>query len=133
MMNEKPHILIVEDDPDGIGFLAVLLGWEGYQISSATDLAQARELIDKTQFDLYLLDTWLPDGSGIDLCKQIKTKYQDSKVVFYSGLGYEKDKKLALESGAQAYIVKPGKPGEVESTLARCIRRDGHLNGTSAM
>jgi len=120
---ESPCILIVEDDKDGSDFLSLLLEWKGYRTMSARSLSQALELSRKTRFDLCLLDTWLPDGSGIDLCKQIRAWDEQIPIVFYSGAAFEKDKEMAFSSGAQAYIVKPAFNGELEAAVDQFIRK----------
>jgi Response regulators consisting of a CheY-like receiver domain and a winged-helix DNA-binding domain len=121
MKKENPHILIVDDDEDGSNYLRLLLNMEGYRITVAQSVAQALELTELTYFDLYLMDTRLPDGSGIDLCKHLREKDGRVPVVFFSGAAFEKDKKLAYDSGAQAYIVKPAIPGQLEEVVARFI------------
>ena len=123
MATEKQHILIVEDDIDGCDFLKVLFDMDGYQTTTACTIAEAEQLLQQERFDLYLLDTKLPDGSGIDLCRQIRVLNGDCPIVFYSGDAFPKDKELAIASGAQAYIVKPTDILVLEKTVATLIQK----------
>ena len=59
------------------------------------------------KFDLFVLDSRLTDGSGIELCKQIRQMGQSTPILFYSAWAYERDKQEAFNSGAQRYLVKP--------------------------
>jgi DNA-binding response OmpR family regulator len=59
------------------------------------------------QFDLYLLDTRFPEGSGLELCRQLRKFNSQTPIVFYSGDAYEADKAKGLAAGADAYLVKP--------------------------
>ena len=70
--------------------------------------AEALELIARGRFDLYLLDNWLPGGSGVELCREIRRSDPSTPIVFYSGAGLDFEREEALAAGAQAYLVKPG-------------------------
>jgi len=87
-------------------------------------------LAGSQHFDLYLLDSWLPDGSGLDLCKQIREFDQATPIVFYSAAAYEIDRDQALLSGAQAYLVKPSQPSELCNVVTSLIesRRRCHCS-----
>jgi DNA-binding response OmpR family regulator len=79
------------------------------------------DLAVSQQFDLYLLDSWLPDGSGLDLCKRIRTFDTATPILFYSAAAYEADREQALKSGAQAYLVKPSHPSELCNLVTSLI------------
>ena len=81
--SNKSRILHVEDDPDITTIVSSLLSGD-YQVQQASTLAQARQLIDKENFDLVLLDVGLPDGSGLDLLKELKTNGNSIPVVIFS-------------------------------------------------
>jgi DNA-binding response OmpR family regulator len=65
------------------------------------------------RFNLFIFDSWLPDGSGIDLCKKVREFDHCTPILFYSGAAFENDRKLALSSGAQAYLIKPVETSEL--------------------
>ena len=82
-----------------------------------TGLALARS----QDFDLYVLDSWLPDGSGLDLCRRIREFDKVTPILFYSAAAYESDKDLAIGSGAQAYLIKPSQPSELCNLVVSLI------------
>ena len=120
-----PHagrILCVDDDEDTCQMLSGLLGLIDCQATTAATAAQALELIARGQFDLYLLDNWLPGGGGVELCREIRRADTSTPVVFYSGAGLESEREEALAVGAQAYLVKPGDIALLVETVRRLLR-----------
>jgi DNA-binding response OmpR family regulator len=106
----NPHhkrILCVEDDEDTCSMISSLLGLIGWEAMSAQTFNEARQRISEERFDLYLLDNWLPGGSGIDLCRKIREDDTTTPIIFYSGAAYDSDRQAAMEAGAQAYLIKP--------------------------
>ena len=81
-------------------------------------------LAQKDSFDLYILDNWLPDKSGVDLCLKLREIDPTTPILFYSGAALESDKTTALSCGAQAYITKPSDCDELVAAVLR-------LTGTS--
>ena len=121
MLPHRKRILCVEDDDDVCSMITSLLGLLGYEVVSAGSMSQALTKIDNEQFDLYLLDNWLPGGSGIDLCRTIRARTQTTPILFYSGAAYEADERQALEAGANAYLIKPADVNKlVESVRQLC-------------
>ena len=99
-------VLVVEDEPSYQEALNVGLTVEGFVVVGASNLAQARQLMSSTRPDLVLLDVMLPDGSGIDYCREI---YDSSRVpvIMVSARSSEVDIVLGLEIGAADYVTKP--------------------------
>jgi DNA-binding response OmpR family regulator len=77
--------------------------------------AQALASIQAERFDLYLLDSRLPDIDGFELCRQLRAFDQHTPIVFFSGAAYEADKQCGIESGANAYLIKPDLAGLVST------------------
>ena len=77
--------------------------------------AQALSLIKTERFDLYLLDAWLPDVDGFELCRQMRAFDPHTPILFFSGAAYEADKKRGIEAGADDYVTKPDVDGLVGS------------------
>jgi len=77
--------------------------------------AQALSLIKTERFDLYLLDAWLPDVDGFELCRQMRAFDPQTPILFFSGAAYEADKKRGIEAGADDYVIKPDVDGLVGS------------------
>jgi CheY-like chemotaxis protein len=104
---KRPHILYVENDIDSCQMMTSLLELSGIDVTCAQGVAAALLLPDKNKFDLFLLDLWLHDGDGNDLCLKLRTEFPDTPVVFYTGCATQQERKQGLASGAAAYLVKP--------------------------
>lgn len=115
-------ILVVEDDRVIATGLEYSLQQEGYEVRNAYFYKEAREYIDKEEFDLHLLDITLPDGNGYDLCKEIKKK-KDTPVIFLTALEDEVNVVMGLDFGADDYIVKPFRIRELMSRIRSVLRR----------
>lgn len=92
-----------------------------YDFVSALNLQKARALIGERDFDLYILDNWLPDGSGVELCREIRAAHPQIPIIFVSGVGYAADIKTATEAGADRYLIKPCEPAEIEKIVKELI------------
>jgi DNA-binding response OmpR family regulator len=114
---EKKHILFVEDHEEEWELMAYRL--PEYRLTFACDFNEGRRSARRGYFDLYILDNWLPDGSGIGLCRLIREFDPHTPISFYSAAAYEYDIQEALRSGAQAYLVKPVQPDDLEHAVAR--------------
>ena len=101
------RILLVEDHEDTREFLAVLLAHSKYEVKTASTICEGLKLANAHAFDLFIFDSMLPDGSGVELCRRVRKFNQRTPIIFYSGLAYETDITKALAAGAQAYLVKP--------------------------
>jgi DNA-binding response OmpR family regulator len=101
------RILCVEDDEDSRELITILLGLWGYEVVTASSPTDGLELAQQDSFALMLLDNWYEQGSGVELCKQIRGFDTDTPILFYSGAAYEEDVQQAMEAGAQGYIFKP--------------------------
>jgi DNA-binding response OmpR family regulator len=78
-----------------------------YEVTTAGTCAEALQVAKTRLINLYLLDNWLPDGSGIELCKQIRKIDPNTPIIFYSAAAYDKDREEAIEAGAKVYLIKP--------------------------
>ncbi len=124
MLPHRKRILCVEDDSDVCSMMTSLLGLIGYEVVSAETVNDALAKIKDEQFDLYLLDNWLPGGSGIELCKTIRERTQSIPVIFYSGAAYDEDEQQALEAGADAYLIKPVEVDKLVETIRLLCKPD---------
>ena len=99
-MNEK--ILVIEDEPDIRKNLEYNLIREGFKVSSVGSLKEANETINNNNFSLILLDLMLPDGSGLDLCKKIKSNPETESIpiIILTAKDDEVDKVVGFELGA---------------------------------
>lgn len=116
------RILLVEDDASlAMGIEFSLLD-EGYEVLRASTVEEGKKIFQCEQIDLFLLDVNLPDGSGYDLCKFIRTK-SDVPVLFLTACDEEVNIVLGLEIGGDDYITKPFRVRELLSRIKACIRR----------
>lgn len=118
----KKRILCVDDEEDTLHMLCGLLGLVNCEVLTAGTAAEASEMIAEGGFDLYLLDNWLPGGSGAELCRKIRESDPSTPVVFYSGAALDSEREEALAAGAQAYLVKPGDLGLLLETVKNLLR-----------
>jgi len=109
----KPHILYIEDHEDTRELVELVLRQRNYDVTTSGSIQAAVELASENRYDLYLLDSWLPDGSGLDLCRKIREFDTRTPILFYSAAAYEIDRELALRSGAQGYLIKPSQNSEL--------------------
>jgi len=122
MMNsnrERKRILLVEDQEDAWDIVAYHLG--EHTLFYARDFDEGLRLARGEYFDLYILDGWLPDGSGIGLCRAIREFDPHTPILFCSAAACERDIEDALRAGAQDYIVTPVIPDELKQAVARLI------------
>ncbi|GAA0742734.1 response regulator transcription factor [Clostridium oceanicum] len=115
-------ILIVEDDKDIRDILKVYLKVEHFQIWEAENGKEAFEFIKNTVPDLVILDLMLPDISGINVCKKIRTKFK-YPIIMLTAKTSDKDKIIGLTYGADDYITKPFNPLEVMARIKAQLRR----------
>ena len=115
-------VLVVEDEESYQEALKVGLTVEGFVVVSATNLSEARELIETTKPDLILLDVMLPDGSGLDLCREI-CETKRIPVIMVSARTEELDVVLGLEIGAADYVTKPYRLRELVARMRVVLRR----------
>jgi len=116
-----PRVLYIEDHEDTRELVTLVLEQRKYEVVTGSTIKSGVALAGAQQFDLYLLDSWLPDGSGLDLCKRIREFDKATPIVFYSAAAYEIDKDLAIKSGAQAYLIKPSQPSELCNLVTKLI------------
>ena len=120
-----PRILIVEDHRDTRELLHLVLGLEGYGVISAGGVSEALDIALGGDLDLIILDTWLVEGSGVMLCRQIRCFNAATPILFYSSAGYESDIRKAVGAGAQGYVVKPAGPDRLLQEIRRVIGQPG--------
>ena len=120
----KKSILLVEDEASIVQPLADALAREGFDPHVATTAAEAIELGRKLEPDLVLLDLMLPDGSGLDVCRELR-RSSDVPIIMLTARGDEADRVVGLELGADDYVVKPFSAREVIARIRAVLRRAG--------
>ncbi len=125
MADLQPSVLVVEDEPAQREVLAYNLESEGFRVIKAADGSEALLLIEEEQPDLILLDWMLPGTSGIEICRQIKSRpaFRMTPVIMLSARSEEVDKVRGLETGADDYISKPYSIIELLARVKAHLRR----------
>ena len=116
-----PRVLYIEDHEDTRELVTLVLEQRSYEVVTGATIESGVALAGSQHFDLYLLDSWLPDGSGLDLCRKIREFDKATPILFYSAAAYEADRAEAIKSGAQAYLIKPSQPSELCNLVTSMI------------
>ena len=118
-------ILIIEDEPDIRKNLEYNLSREGYSVLTAASIAEAEQLIYSNNLSLILLDLMLPDGSGLDLCKKMKSDpdVQNLPIIILTAKDDEVDKVVGFELGADDYVTKPFSVRELILRIKAVLKR----------
>ncbi len=119
----KASLLLVEDDEDLALGLRFNLEQEGYGVDRAATLTKARELLEKKTPDLVLLDLALPDGSGLDLLREVRAKGSPVAIIALTARGTEADIVMGLKLGADDYLPKPFGLAQLMARIEAVLRR----------
>jgi two-component system alkaline phosphatase synthesis response regulator PhoP len=120
---KRPRILIVEDEPAMVAGLRDNFEYEGYEVISAGDGAEGLERALAEDPDLIVLDVMMPRMSGLEVCKQLKTKKPSLPIIMLTARGQEVDKVVGLELGADDYVTKPFSIRELMARVKAVLRR----------
>jgi two-component system, OmpR family, response regulator RegX3 len=124
MSEIKCRILYVDDHEDSSEMFKLLLSDSDYEIHTARTVDEAMQLARTHEFDLYILDKRLPDGSGTDLCKRLNQFSPGVPCIFYTGDAYEINRQEAIAAGADAYIPKPDVEGLIDAVYKLLAERE---------
>ena len=129
--SSQPEVLIVEDDPRLLSFLGEELHCEGYTVHQAADGQAALMHLRRQPVDLVLLDWVLPDFSGVEVCRRIRSSGSTTPVLMLTGRDEVKDRVEALDSGADDFVLKPFSLEELLARVRAHIRRSGYASAGS--
>jgi len=121
-MQRKRIVLLVEDEPSIAEPLAEAIAREGFETKVAGTVAESLELAAQLEPDLVLLDVMLPDGSGFDVCRELRQRSR-VPIIMLTARGEEADRVVGLELGADDYVVKPFSAREVVARIRAVLRR----------
>ena len=118
-------ILLIEDEPDIRKTLEYNIAREGYDVVSAPSLSEGRNHLNTGSFSLILLDLMLPDGSGLDLCREIKSDKEKvaTPIIILTAKDDEVDKVVGFELGADDYVTKPFSVRELILRIKAVLKR----------
>ena len=117
-------VLIVEDEPSYVDALSIGLVGEGFVVAAASTIADARTQFAAVKPDILLLDVMLPDGSGIDFCRELRAT-STVPIIMVTARSEEVDVILGLEFGASDYVTKPYRLRELIARIRAVLRRSG--------
>lgn len=118
-----PHLLVADDDPDIRELVSGHLMREGYEVSVAADVAGIRSALHRGGIDLIVLDLGLPDGDGLQLCRELRAEGHAGAIIMVTARDSAIDRVLGLELGADDYLTKPFEPRELTARVRNLLRR----------
>lgn len=119
----NPQILVVDDDAEIRKLIARYLQDQGFRALLASNCAEAKERTVTNQVDLIVLDVMLPDGSGLDLCRDLRAARSLIPIILLTALKEDVDRIIGLEIGADDYLSKPFNPRELVARIRAVLRR----------
>ena len=128
-MKVKPHILVIDDEPQILRALRTILEAKRFQVSIAATGEQGLAFAASEQPDVIILDLGLPDIDGVEVCARLR-EWSQVPVIVLSVRDEEKDKVLALDEGADDYLVKPFGIGELLARIRVALRHSAQLQGS---
>lgn len=130
-MASRGRILLVDDEPSIVKMVGKRLEVEGFEVAVAMDGQAGLDKARTERFDLMILDLMLPKLNGYEVCTLLKqdTKYQQVPIVLFTAKAQEKDEKLGMECGANAYLRKPFKAAELLEQIKRLLPQASEAAG----
>ena len=122
-MQNVPHILIVDDDLEIRKLLGRYLTAQDFRVTLASDRRTFEEALATNEISLIVLDVLLPDGSGLDICRDLRGAGSHIPVILLTALKEDVDRIIGLEIGADDYLGKPFNPRELLARIRAVLRR----------
>ena len=121
-MSDRQRVLVVDDEPQILRALRVVLRDAGFDVAPAGTVQEALDEASLRRPDAAIIDLVLPDGTGIELCRSLR-EWSDMPILVLSAVGEEDVKVRALEAGADDYVTKPFGPRELVARVQAALRR----------
>lgn len=125
-MEAIPHIAVVDDHRDIRELVGRYLMEHGYRVSAVESAASMRRLLERSAFDLVVLDIMMPGEDGLSLCKYLRTT-TDLPIILLTALAEDTERIIGLEMGADDYLPKPFNPRELLARIRSVLRRTHSL------
>lgn len=124
MISVKPKVLCVDDEPQNLRLLEVLLAGNGYEVIKAENGRQALEIVRHQAVDIILLDIMMPEMDGFEVCRLLKSneKYRNIPVIMITSLTSREDRIKGIDAGAEDFISKPFDVGEVLARIRMLLK-----------
>src|SRR5881396_247560 len=120
--DDAPHLLVVDDDRRIRDLLSRFLFAEGYRVTTAQTAAEARAKLEGLRFDLLILDVMMPQESGFDFARKLRTS-SSVPILMLTARGEAESRIQGLEIGADDYVGKPFEPRELSLRIANILKR----------
>jgi len=124
-MNDRPHLLIVDDDREIRTLLGQYLDKHEFRTSVVPDGKEMRRVMERSRVDLIVLDLMLPGEDGLSICREVRTRSQ-VPIIMLTARGEDVDRIVGLELGADDYLAKPFNPRELLVRIKAVLRRAAH-------
>ncbi|MFL6526511.1 MAG: response regulator [Chthoniobacterales bacterium] len=121
-MATKGRILHVDDHQDTRLMMAALLADCGYGVMTAGSVTEGLELAREIDFDLFILDVRLPDGTGIELCQKLRKSHPKVPIIYYSAYGENNESERAVATCGDAFLRKPLSIADIEAAVERFLK-----------
>jgi two-component system KDP operon response regulator KdpE len=116
------HVLVVDDEPLILRGLSVVLRGAGFRVAQAATKREALDAVAVHPPDVMILDLVLPDGSGVEVCEEVR-RWSTLPIIVLSAVGDEREKVRALDAGADDYVTKPFGTDELTARIRAVLRR----------
>ena len=124
MSGDGPRVLVVDDEPQILRGLKVVLRQAGFEVDTAATKSEALDRVAVRPPEMLVLDLILPDGSGVEVCEEVRG-WSQLPIIVLSAVGDEREKVRALDAGADDYLTKPFGTDELLARLRALMRRSG--------
>src|SRR6202040_2677972 len=124
----EPHILIVDDDLQIRKLLGRYLAEQGFRVTLASDKRTLEAALASNDIKLMVLDVMLPDGSGLEICREMRSGNSDIPIILLTALKEDFDRIIGLEIGADDYLGKPFNPRELVARIRAVLRRQSEAD-----
>jgi two-component system, OmpR family, response regulator len=121
-METTPHVAVVDDHKDIRELVGKYLTQHGYRVSTAESATGLRRLLERSAFDLVVLDIMMPGEDGLSLCRHLRNS-ADTPIILLTALAEDTDRIVGLEMGADDYVTKPFNPRELLARVKAVLRR----------
>jgi two-component system KDP operon response regulator KdpE len=128
-VSSAPRVLVVDDEPQIVRGLKIILRSAGYTVEAAESKSEALAMLASRPPDALVLDLVLPDGQGVEVCEEVR-RWSRLPIVVLSAVGDEREKVRALDAGADDYVTKPFGTDELLARLRAVLRRSAEAGGS---
>ena len=122
-MTAKARVLIVDDERSMQEFLEIFFRREGYDVTTASDVASATLCLENDDYDLLISDMQMPDGSGLDLLRVVRASCEDTVTIMITAFATTDSAIAAMKDGAYDYITKPFKVDEIRLVVEKALEK----------